>query len=258
MPPPRTRSNSPMPGGDALGLGDVHDVVGPGLARRRGQAPARAALARAPAPPGAPRRSCSTRRSPGSGPSHFELSNPQAWQAKTVLVLLNGTSRRLSREAQGGSRSRGAPERRDRLRSARIATRPRRRGRLHVDARHARARCRSAPARRSCPPARPRPRRWDRRRTGPPRRPRARSGRSVTSSMVRSMQTVPATGARRPPTTSSAPCSRIASRARDAVGVAERDGRDPRRPRRDPAAAVRRRPCRRPRPSPARRRPRPS
>ena len=49
-------------------------------ARRAGPCPAAAR------PPGAPRRSCSTRRSRGSGPSHFELSKPQAWQAKTTAA----------------------------------------------------------------------------------------------------------------------------------------------------------------------------
>ena len=206
MPPPSTRSNSPMPDGMRARVRAVHELVGLGAAARL----ARAGTARGPcrprwAPPAAPRRSCSTRRSRGSGPSHLLLSNPHAWQPKTVL--------NLGDEAMARSMG-SAPDKRG------LDRRPRGRSRRRRAARA--VRCGSPPPRRWCPPTPRPPRRRARRRRGSASSPSATSGRSVRSTIVRSMHTVPRTGTR-PPRTTNCPWSRMPRRARHAVRVADRD-----------------------------------
>jgi hypothetical protein len=91
MPPPSTRSNSPMP--DGTRAASLTSTASHGTAPAPGSS---ASVAWRALPPEATSWRSSTKlfHSPQSGqrPSHFELSNPQAWQTKTERSLLTAAA----------------------------------------------------------------------------------------------------------------------------------------------------------------------
>ena len=101
IPPPSTRSNSPIP--DAMRGASLASITSQGLGR---DAAAPASCGSGRPLPGAGWASCRSSaklfHSPQSGqrPSHFELSKPQAWQAKKTLAFVRRPLR-----ATRGSRS---------------------------------------------------------------------------------------------------------------------------------------------------------
>src|SRR5687768_15878093 len=128
MPPPGTRSNSPMP--EAMRSASAPSITSYGV----GRPPiSRAEPGARPFPAGGARVCRSSTKlfhSPQSGqrPSHLELSNPQAWQEKTVLTFALAPMGATSCLDEGLGEVRGEA----RLHGGDAAA-------FHVDPRHARA-----------------------------------------------------------------------------------------------------------------------